>query len=100
MYRQDVIAKLKEAEPVLRAQGVSGLFLFGSYARNEAGAGSDIDVFVDPESSEGFGFLSYMDVYEAIRKVIGDGIELGYSTREGLDDYIRADVEREAVRIF
>ena len=29
MRRDEVIAKLKEAEPALRAQGVTGLYLFG-----------------------------------------------------------------------
>ena len=30
----------------------------------------------------------------------GHQAEIGYSTRDGLSPYIRADVEQEAVRIF
>jgi hypothetical protein len=41
-----------------------------------------------------------MDVYETIRKTIGEDAEVGYSTRERLSPYVRADVESEAVRIF
>lgn len=100
MQRDELIKRLKEAEPALRQFGVSALYLFGSVARGEAAPGSDVDVFVDPASDEAFGFLNYMDAYEAIRRSVGEGIELGYSTRDGLSPYIRGSVEREAIRIF
>ncbi len=47
MKRDDVIARLKETEPALRAFGVEALYLFGSHARDEAGPESDVDVFID-----------------------------------------------------
>jgi uncharacterized protein len=100
MQRDELIKRLKETEPALRQFGVSALYLFGSVARGEPAPGSDIDVFVDPASDEAFGFLNYMDAYEAIRRSVGEGIELGYSTRDGLSPYIRGSVEREAIRIF
>jgi uncharacterized protein len=99
MRRDEVIARLKDAEPSLRAFGVAALYLFGSHARDEARVDSDIDVFVDPESGEEFGFLPYMDAYRTIQDAVG-GREIGYSTREGLSPYVRAEIEREAVRVF
>ena len=71
MRRDEVIAKLKEAEPALREFGVAGLYLFGSYARDEARPDSDVDVFVDPASDERFGFLQFMDAYETLRQSVG-----------------------------
>lgn len=100
MRTDDVIATLKATEPALRRQGVGALYLFGSHARGEAQNDSDVDVFVDPDSDERFGFLEFMGAYQAIQKAFGEGIEIGYSTRDGLSRYVRADVEREAVRIF
>jgi uncharacterized protein len=100
MRRAEIIARLKEAEPALRGFGVGALFLFGSHARDEGQADSDIDVFVDPAPGQSFGFLPYMDAYRAIQDAVGHDTELGYSTREGLSPYIRAEVEQEAVRIF
>src|ERR1700693_3106233 len=100
MRRDDIIAKLKDAEPALRRAGVDALYLFGSMARDEARADSDVDVFVDPESDERFGFLQYMDAYQTIRDAIGTDVEIGYSTREGLSRYVRAGIEREAIRVF
>jgi hypothetical protein len=41
-----------------------------------------------------------MDAYETIRKMVGMDVEVGYSTREGLSPYVRANIESEAVRIF
>jgi predicted nucleotidyltransferase len=100
MRRDEVIAKLKDAEPALRDFGVAALYLFGSHARDEAESDSDVDVFVEPAPDHDFGFLSFMDAYETIKKAFGDGVEIGYSTRTGLSPYILGDVEREAMRIF
>src|SRR5882757_3306452 len=44
MRRDEVLARLKEAEPALRGFGVGALYLFGSHARDEAKADSDLDV--------------------------------------------------------
>ena len=100
MHRDEVIARLRQTEPALRYFGVGALYLFGSHARGEARPDSDIDVFVDPVTDERFGFLQFMEAYETIRKTVGEDVEVGYSTREGLSPYIRANVENEAIRIF
>jgi uncharacterized protein len=100
MRSHDVIDRLKKAEPALRATGVDALYLFGSHARGDASAESDVDVFVDPQSDEAFGFLEFMKAYDAIVNAVGADVEVGYSTREGLSRYIRDTVEREARRIF
>lgn len=100
MRRDDVIAQLKRAEPVLRALGVEGLYLFGSHARDETEVHSDVDVFVDPASCQDFGFLPFMEAYEALWSALRHQVEIGYSTRTGLSSYVGKDVEREALRIF
>ena len=100
MRRDDVIAKLKETEPVLRGFGVAALYLFGSHARDEAKSSSDVDVFVDPAPDRDFGFLPFMDAYETIQEAFGDAVEIGYSTRTGLSPYIVEDVERRRCGFF
>lgn len=47
MVRDDAIRILGEHAEEIRAKGVTRLALFGSTARNEARASSDIDVLVD-----------------------------------------------------
>ncbi|HWG04892.1 MAG TPA: nucleotidyltransferase domain-containing protein [Beijerinckiaceae bacterium] len=98
MRREEVIERLKRAEPALRECGVAALYLFGSHARDEAGPDSDIDVFIDPAPDRAFGFLPFMDAYEAIRNAVGEKVD--YGTRRGLHPRLRPDIEREAVRVF
>lgn len=100
MRRDDVIARLKETEPALRAFGIAALYLFGSHARDEAGADSDIDVFVDVLPDTRFGLRPYMGAYRVLEDAFEHQMEIGYSTRDALSPYIRADVERNALRIF
>ena len=100
MCRDHVIARLKETEPALRAAGVGALYLFGSYARDEATPDSDIDIFVDPALDKDFSFLPFMKAYEALQDAFKHQVEIGYSTRSGLSPHVRTVVEQEALRIF
>ena len=72
MRRDDVIAKLKETEPVLREFGVAALYLFGSHARDQASPDSDVDVFIDVAPGAAFGLRPYMgtDRIPALSKYI------------------------------
>jgi uncharacterized protein len=99
MNRAEVVTKLKAVEPDLRAHSVAGLYLFGSYARDEAREDSDVDVFIDKVPGQPFGFEELVGSYRIIEEAL-PGVEIGFGTREGLLKYIREDVEREAIRIF
>jgi predicted nucleotidyltransferase len=100
MRRDEVIAKLKETEPALKAFGVGALYLFGSHARDEAGPNSDIDVFVDVAPGAAFGLRPYMGAFRVLEDAFEHKAEIGYSTRDGLSPYVRTDVEQQALRIF
>lgn len=98
MHRNDIIARLREAEPALRARGASALYLFGSYARGDAGPDSDVDVFIDKDPSRKFGFDEFMDIYLLLQERLDAKVD--YGTREGLHPVLRPEIEQEAVRIF
>jgi predicted nucleotidyltransferase len=100
MLRNDVITRLKQAEPALRAFGVEALYLFGPHARDEADSESNIDLFVDPASGQDFGFQSFMQVYQTLQTAFACKIGIEYSTRAQLAPDIRENAEREAVRVF
>jgi predicted nucleotidyltransferase len=98
MQTAEVISRLKSVEPQLRAFGVARLYLFGSYARNEAGADSDVDVFVDKAPDAELDLDAFMGAYDVLKAALPANVD--YGTRSGLSKFIRADVEREAIRVF
>src|SRR3974390_1890348 len=63
MRKNEAIARLKQAEPAIRALGAASLYLFGSHARDEARPDSDVDVFIDKDASRHFGFHEFMGIY-------------------------------------
>ena len=95
-----MIRRLKSAEPAIRAHGATALYLFGSYARDKARDDSDVDVFIDKDPGRPFGFDEFMDVYQTIERALGKNVAIGYSTREGLSPFIRAEIETEAIKVF
>jgi uncharacterized protein len=99
MDRAQVIAKLKAVEPQLRAHGVAALYLFGSYARDEARPDSDVDVFVDKIPGRRFGLDEFTGAYEVLQDAI-PGATVGYTTRDGIVDCYRPYIEHGAIRVF
>lgn len=99
MNRSDVIARLRSVEPTLRARGIGALYLFGSYGRDEAGATSDIDLFVDAANDGFYDLSNFMGAYDALQTMFPE-TRIGYSTRDGLSKYVRSDAEDEAIRVF
>jgi uncharacterized protein len=99
MNRAEVITRLKATEPALRAYGVGALYLFGSYARDEARADSDVDVFVDPAIDAFYSFSNFMGASDVLRQTFPD-VEIDYGTRDGIVRFYRPHIEQEAVRVF
>lgn len=99
MDRDTVIARLKSVENRLRSLGVARLFLYGSYSRNEARPDSDIDVLVDFAPEVDLGLRSFMAPYQCLEEQF-PGIEIGYSTRDGLHPLYRPHIEPTLVQVF
>ena len=97
MRRDEAIAKLKEHEAELRQLGVEHLYLFGSTARDEARAESDVDLFFDhPEGS--LGLYELMDVKDAAARVLGCKTDI--MTRRSLHRVLRERIEASALQVF
>src|SRR5262245_45147312 len=56
VQREQAIARLKATEPVLRAEGVSALYLFGSHARGDANPHSELTCLSIPTPPSGSDF--------------------------------------------
>ena len=99
MNRAAVLATLKQLEPRLRAHGVAALYLYGSYARDEARPDSDIDILVDFEGGRDNDLLSYMAPYSVLTEEF-PGTEIGYGTRDDIVPSYRPYIEQGALRVF
>ena len=96
MNRTEVLHKLSQLKPQLRAQfGVRELALFGSAARDELRAGSDVDVLVEfdaPATS-----TRYFGVQFAIEDALAMPVDL--VTEKALRAEFRPYVERDRIRV-
>ncbi|MFT4100105.1 MAG: nucleotidyltransferase family protein [Burkholderiaceae bacterium] len=92
MNRQQTLELLRRSKPQLQARfGVTRLALFGSAARDEARAGSDVDVLVafdgPATSSRYFGVQFYLE------DLLGRPVDL--VTEKALRPELRPFVERD-----
>jgi predicted nucleotidyltransferase len=71
--REDILRILKENRKAIRALGVRRLALFGSFARNEATRGSDLDFVVELERKS---FDAYMDLKTFLETLFGCRVDL------------------------
>lgn len=95
MTRDELLAKLRELKPWLEEQGIVNVRLFGSYARDEAGPDSDVDLLVDLSKPLGLRFYS---IAEDLQDLIGLSVDL--LTTDGLrNPYIRKTALRDCVAV-
>ena len=97
MQRDEAINLLQKHQAVLQQLGVVHLYLFGSTARGEAAATSDIDLFFDHERGK-LGLFQLMDVKERAASILGQRTDI--MTRNSLHPRLRAKIEADAVRVF
>ena len=98
MNRTQTIAKLKSYADPIKALGATSLFLFGSTARNENNSDSDLDLFVDYDSTGKFNALDLVDIKFLLEDRLG--IEFDITNRDSLHPMLRDDIEKSAVRVF
>jgi len=98
MKRADVIATLRAHEPELRAAGIVRLSLFGSTARDEARAGSDIDLLAAFDDTRALSLLDVIGIENRLADLLGQPVDL---SEEGtLRPRARQSASRETVRAF
>ena len=93
--RDELIALLRGRAQDLRRFRVKSLDLFGSLARDEAHAASDVDLLV--EFDEGPTFDQFMDLKFFLEELLSQRVDL--VTRAALRPRMRPVIEREAVRV-
>jgi uncharacterized protein len=98
LNKDQVLTELRGCLPEIRAHGVRALYLFGSTAQGVASAGSDVDIFIEPERADRFNAFDLIEVKSILEKRLDTHVDL--TTREGLHPRLREEIEREAIRVF
>jgi uncharacterized protein len=95
MTRDDILAAIDANRDRLRDFRVTELSLFGSYARGDAGPGSDIDFVVEFERTS---FDGYMGLKEFLEELFDRRVDLVIkgAIKERLRDRILAEAVRAA----
>jgi uncharacterized protein len=97
MKREEIMALLRQHEADLKRLGVEHLYLFGSIARGDATADSDIDLFFDYEKGK-LGLFELMDVKAFASSILGRTTDI--MTRDSLHKTLRRTIEATALRVF
>jgi predicted nucleotidyltransferase len=97
MTRDEIIAKLKEAAPALRAEGVRRLAIFGSRARGDAREDSDLDVLIDVDDAK-FSGLSIVGVQHIIKQATG--IETQAEMRRSIEPRFARRIADDVIEVF
>ncbi len=92
------LSQLKAQEQNLRAQGVCGLYLFGSQARYEATAGSDIDLMFDISPDVPFSLFDQARITRQLSDVLQAQVD--FVPRRSLHPLVRGIAEAEQIMIF
>jgi len=95
MGRDDVLALLTAHRAEIEGFGVKTLRLFGSVARGEAAAGSDIDLLVSFRETPTFS--GYMKLRIFLEDLLGAKVDL--ITESGLREGVRPYVEKDAIHV-
>jgi len=87
----DILHDYFQTQPIVKA------YLFGSYARDNPGEDSDIDILVelDPEVPIG---IEFVQMYLDLKELTGKEVDL--VTTESLSKYVKPQVDREKQLIY
>ena len=98
MRRDEVIARLKQAEPALRARGIRRAAVFGSVARGEERPDSDIDILVEFEPGAEGSIYQYMALKQFVASLFDTPVDV--VDRDALKPHLRAPLARDTFYAF
>ena len=98
MTRDRIIAAIRSTAPSLQAQGVVHLALFGSRARGDETASSDLDVLIDVADNGRFSLLNLSGVALALEDLTGISCQVALT--RSLDPAFAARIHEDLVEVF
>jgi hypothetical protein len=98
MDKGSVLRTLRLHEPELRAAGILHLRLFGSVARGESSAQSDVDLMADLDQSKRLTLVTMVRLENRLSDLLGGKVDL--SRAGSMKERVRARALQEAVHAF
>lgn len=101
--KDEALEALRALQPELHRQfGVVQAGVFGSVARGDSGPESDVDVLVRIDPDYGLGLWGYAGLVRylkiVLRRRLGRNVDV--ADIEGLNKYMRPNIERDVVYAF
>jgi predicted nucleotidyltransferase len=98
MDKGSVIHTLRQHEPELRAAGIVHLRLFGSVARGEASAESDVDLMADLDRTKRLSLVGMARLENQLTDLLGVRVDL--APADSMKEAVHARAVREAILAF
>ncbi|MBL0715236.1 MAG: nucleotidyltransferase family protein [Desulfosarcina sp.] len=95
MNRDSILKTLSNHKQLLRRHGVKAIRLFGSFARGEAAAGSDVDLLVEFEPTAHVGLFEFSRLRHELSNLLGCEVDL--ATPDALHKAMRDEILNEAI---
>jgi uncharacterized protein len=93
-----IIAVLRAHAVELQQSGIRHVSLFGSMARGEAGAGSDVDLVAELDPNARIGLIRLVGLEQRLAEILGRPVDL---LPEPIEHHrLRANVERDRRSVF
>jgi predicted nucleotidyltransferase len=98
MNAADALATLRQSEPALRSRGVAHAAVFGSVARGDNQADSDIDILIEFDPDARVTVFDYVGVKAYIATLFAEPVDV--IDREALKPHLRLPATRDAFYAF
>jgi uncharacterized protein len=98
MVNQFNILKKKIPADFFKNKPIKKAFLFGSYARNEAQKGSDIDILIELDTTKTVGLIEYIKIKDSLEEILKLKVDLVSS--DGVSPHILPFINQDKILIY